>query len=327
MKNKNQQSSFIQYMLSDERPEGYINSPLVDDYPDYLAAHKSMFASAFPDYYEHYTQDVDASYDKLLEPYHMRDKNAIGIGESRYGTTTPTSTFGYSNTGSLINTTPTTPTSPFSQPSTGLSSLSNSSSQPAIGTPEWYAALDATKSDNNTTTDFEKIGNNDLLSINKPLIKSRPVVVSNDFLNTPEFSQVDNLKSTEGTMDRIYNFLLEYAEPSVKQSFNAKNNLYSLKMPDENKHKYVSCIGATGGTLAALETLGGGLLNEGGDIVNKLFNAEKRNRYGGTIGVLNDSIKDMKNNGLGIFKGYFSNSPEECEEFLPKEYQGHNFYK
>ncbi len=131
MKNKNQQSSFIQYMLSDELPEGYINSPLVDDYPDYLAAHKSMFASAFPDYYEHYTQDVDASYDKLLEPYHMRDKNAVGIGESRYATTTPTSTFRYSNTGGLINTTPTTPTSPFSQPSTGLSSLSNSSSQPA----------------------------------------------------------------------------------------------------------------------------------------------------------------------------------------------------
>ena len=56
-------------------------------------------------------------------------------------------------------------------------------------------------------------------------------------------------------------------------------------MSDENKHQYVSCVGAQGGVFSASTVLAGAALKEGKDLYRKLSNGKLRKMYGG-IGVL-----------------------------------------
>jgi len=91
-------------------------------------------------------------------------------------------------------------------------------------------------------------------------------------------------------------------------------------------HKLIqSCVGATGGPLAAVETFGGGVYKELVDIKNKLTDPKKRRAYGGTIGVLMDSKKDLGNNITGAWKGYWADNPQACEELLPKQYRNKRY--
>ncbi len=67
---------------------------------------------------------------------------------------------------------------------------------------------------------------------------------------------------------------MQYAEPSVKRAMKAAEWLKPLPISDINKHQYVSCVGATGGPLAAAETLAGGIYKEFDDYKKKVNNPQ-----------------------------------------------------
>ncbi len=114
----------------------------------------------------------------------------------------------------------------------------------------------------------------------------------------------------------LYALGKQYAEPSVKQAIQAKDEITPLNISDINKHQYISCVGATGGPLAAIETLGGGMYKEVQDTKDKLTNSNKREAYGGVSGVLEDAWKDLKNDVFGGVTGYIAGKqgiPWLCE--------------
>ena len=44
-------------------------------------------------------------------------------------------------------------------------------------------------------------------------------------------------------------------------------------------------------------------------------------QYGGKLGVAKDGVKDLSNDVIGAWKGYWSGNSEECEELLPEQYR------
>lgn len=123
----------------------------------------------------------------------------------------------------------------------------------------------------------------------------------------------DTYKS--GGVEKVAKF---YGEPSVNQAMIAAKNVQPLNISDVNKHQYVSCVGASGGPLAAAETLAGGVFKEFADTKNKLFNPQQRKAYGGVSGVFRDSYKDLKNDAYGIYKGITSDTDDDCKLLLPE---------
>ena len=125
----------------------------------------------------------------------------------------------------------------------------------------------------------------------------------------------------------LYGLGMQYAEPSVQQAIQAKDRIAPLPISDVNKHQYVSCVGSTGGPLATLETLGGGIYKEIQDTKDKLMDPQKRKAYGGALGVLGDAAKDLKNDFIGSAFGYTVgkyNLPDLCDVLL---YNHINFEK
>ena len=57
-----------------------------------------------------------------------------------------------------------------------------------------------------------------------------------------------------------------------------------------------------------------GILKEGKDLYKKWNNP----RYGTNIEIIQDSLKDLKNNALGIAKGLSSSDINQCSEILPQ---------
>lgn len=102
--------------------------------------------------------------------------------------------------------------------------------------------------------------------------------------------------------------------------------LSPLPISDVNKHQYISCVGSTGGPLATLETLGGGIYKEYEDYQKKVNNPQLLNKYGGKWGVLKDNIKDLGNDFVGAWKGLQSNNPQECEDLLPEQYKNTKYW-
>ena len=59
---------------------------------------------------------------------------------------------------------------------------------------------------------------------------------------------------------------------TVKHAYYEAERLTPIKMSDENKHQYVSCVGAQGGVFSASTVLAGAALKEGKDLYRKLSN-------------------------------------------------------
>jgi len=152
-------------------------------------------------------------------------------------------------------------------------------------------------------------------------------------------SNIDNMQTTsqpQNSISKAYNIYKneglyglgkQYAEPSVKQALQIKDNISSLPISDVNKHQYLSCVGSTGGVLAVAETLAGGLYKELDDTIDKLTDPQKRQSYGGSWGVLKDATKDFKNDLIGSAFGYTVgkyNLPDLCDDLL---YNPINFKK
>ena len=140
--------------------------------------------------------------------------------------------------------------------------------------------------------------------------------------------EIQNSVQPQNTLSEAYNIYknkglyglgMQYAEPSVQQAIQAKNIIASLPVSDVNKHQYISCIGSTGGALATAETLAGGLYKELNDTIDKLTDSQKRQSYGGSLGVLKDAAKDLKNDFIGSAVGYTAgkyNLPDLCNALL-----------
>lgn len=129
----------------------------------------------------------------------------------------------------------------------------------------------------------------------------------------PVKTNVYNLKYfVDKKIDEAENFIkndaLNYLPKTVQYAYDEAKRLSPIRMSDENKHQYVSCVAAQGGVLPAAVMLAGATLKEGGDIYKKITNSKLRKSYGGVAGVLSDSLKDMKSNLYGL--GYGLTYPE-----------------
>ena len=98
-----------------------------------------------------------------------------------------------------------------------------------------------------------------------------------------------------------------------------KDRITPMNISDENKHQYISCVGSQGGLGSSAITLVGGALKEGKDISKKLSNSEERKKYGGSLGVLKDSAKDMKNNLYGAGYGLTYRQNGDCNSLLKRK--------
>ena len=123
-------------------------------------------------------------------------------------------------------------------------------------------------------------------------------------------------------VERAYDYLYDNSK-----NLNEYNNLSSVgkaqaeayrltpvQISDVDKHRYVSCIGAFDGPFTAAATGVAGILKEGKDLYKKWNNP----RYGTNIEIIQDSLKDLKNNALGIAKGLSSSDINQCSEILPQ---------
>ena len=102
---------------------------------------------------------------------------------------------------------------------------------------------------------------------------------------------------------------------SVGKAQAEASRLTPVSVSDVNKHQYVSCVGAFDGPLAAALTAAAGLYKEGSDLYRKWNNP----RYGTNGEIITDSIKDLKNDFLGIAKGLSSSDINQCSNMLPQK--------
>ena len=88
-----------------------------------------------------------------------------------------------------------------------------------------------------------------------------------------------------------------------------------MSISDVNKHRYVSCVGSFDGPFAAAATGLAGIYKEGKDLYRKWNNP----RYGTNKKIIEDSIKDMKNNFIGIGNGLSYSDINRCSHILPQK--------
>lgn len=112
---------------------------------------------------------------------------------------------------------------------------------------------------------------------------------------------------------------LKKTNPSVYRALKEKDKVTPMDISDENKHQYISCVGSQGGLGSSAITLVGGVLKEGKDIYKKLLKPEERKKYGGSLGVLKDSAKDMKNNLYGAGYGLTYRQNGDCNSLLKRK--------
>lgn len=90
-----------------------------------------------------------------------------------------------------------------------------------------------------------------------------------------------------------------------------------MKISDENKHQYMSCLAGKGGTRMAATGLGAGVVKEVYDFSYKTLSPEQRKKYHGVMGIALDGGKDMLNNLKGLKHGYIDN--KGCYNILKKK--------
>lgn len=128
--------------------------------------------------------------------------------------------------------------------------------------------------------------------------------------------------------ENLYNLGYDAAERFTYPQSNAQNyenksslaqaqaeaqRLTPIKVSDINKHQYVSCVGAFDGPISAGATAAAGLYKEGADLYKKWNNPQ----YGSNWQILQDSFKDLKNDALGISRGWSANNIDDCNYLLP----------
>lgn len=89
-----------------------------------------------------------------------------------------------------------------------------------------------------------------------------------------------------------------------------------MSISDENKHQYMSCRAAE----QQIPKLGyvTGIAKEAFDLAKKLKDEKEIKKYNGKLGVVWDSVKDMKNNTIGLGYGMLSFDPD-CESLLEEK--------
>ena len=162
--------------------------------------------------------------------------------------------------------------------------------------------------------------------------QNKPAVTFNDVLQKSSLNNISNttipvkLYNVGKTVNDIYNLYKndgfyaigkKYGTPSVQQASHLAEELAPEKISDTNKHSAVSCVGASGGALSALETLGGGVAKEVKDIYEKSTDPNLRKQYGGIGGILSDSFKDLKNDFQATWTGFCAENPQVCKKYLP----------
>ena len=123
-------------------------------------------------------------------------------------------------------------------------------------------------------------------------------------------------------VERAYDYLYDNSKnlneydnlSSVGKAQAEAYRLTPVQISDVDKHRYVSCIGAFDGPFTAAATGVAGILKEGKDLYKKWNNP----CYGTNIEIIQDSLKDLKNNALGITKGLSSSDINQCSEILPQ---------
>lgn len=128
--------------------------------------------------------------------------------------------------------------------------------------------------------------------------------------------------------ENLYNLGYDAAERFTYPQSNAQNyenksflaqaqaeaqRLTPINVSDINKHQYVSCVGAFDGPISAGATAAAGLYKEGADLYKKWNNPQ----YGSNWQILQDSFKDLKNDALGISRGWSANNIDDCNYLLP----------
>lgn len=98
---------------------------------------------------------------------------------------------------------------------------------------------------------------------------------------------------------------------------NERKNVEKMKLSDENKHQYMSCLAGKGGVGMAATGLGAGVAKEVDDFSYKTLTPEQRKKYHGVMGVALDGGKDMVNNLKGLKHGYIDN--KDCYNLLKKK--------
>ena len=89
--------------------------------------------------------------------------------------------------------------------------------------------------------------------------------------------------------------------------------LTPINVSDVNKHQYVSCIGAFDGHISAGATAAAGIYKEGADLYKKWNNPQYVNNWQ----ILQDSFKDLKNDAIGMSRGWSANDINDCNYLLP----------
>ena len=112
---------------------------------------------------------------------------------------------------------------------------------------------------------------------------------------------------------------LKITNPSVYRALKETDRISPMNISDENKHQYISCVGSQGGLGSSIVTLAGGTYREAKDIYKKLLKPEERKKYGGSLGVLKDSAKDMKNNFYGAGYGLTYRQNGDCNSLLKRK--------
>lgn len=98
---------------------------------------------------------------------------------------------------------------------------------------------------------------------------------------------------------------------------NERKNMEKMKLSDENKHQYMSCLAGKGGTKMAVTGLGAGIAKEVYDFSYKTLSPEQRKKCHGVMGIALDGGKDMVNNLKGLKHGYIDN--KNCYNLLKKK--------
>lgn len=101
---------------------------------------------------------------------------------------------------------------------------------------------------------------------------------------------------------------------SLAQAQAEAQRLTPINVSDINKHQYVSCVGAFDGPISVGATAAAGLYKEGADLYKKWNNPQ----YGSNWQILQDSFKDLKNDALGISRGWSADDINACNYLLPQ---------
>ncbi|MBR4106234.1 MAG: hypothetical protein IKK52_02915 [Alphaproteobacteria bacterium] len=100
---------------------------------------------------------------------------------------------------------------------------------------------------------------------------------------------------------------------SLAQAQAEAQRLAPVMISDVNKHQYVSCIGAFDGPISVGATAAAGLYKEGADLYKKWNNP----LYGTNWDIIQDSLKDLGNDAIGIARGWSANNINDCNYLLP----------